>query len=151
MASCHVYSWLQQKWSAVFTYPSQKSEDPPSFLSARPHHGDMHAFISAPILALVWLSPLAASAQAHPAFLHALSDQELAINAAGESITISFDADDTKGRAEIAGKTLLSQNILSIRAFGDDTGTASVTQAATSLSLRATLRSAGGVLRNVDP
>jgi hypothetical protein len=102
----------------------------------------MRAVISAPILALVWLSPLAAPAQGHPALLHALSDQELAINATGESITISFDADNTQGRAEISGKALLLQNIFSVRAFEDDTGTASVTQAATTLSLRATLRSA---------
>jgi hypothetical protein len=135
----------------VFTYPPQKVGEADFFLNARAHHQDMPAFISASILALVWLVPAATSAQGYPAFSHALSDEALTMNASGQGVTLVLAADNATRSADVMGKSFLLQNILGIRAFADDTGTASVTQAATSLSLRATLGSAAGMLRALDP
>ena len=98
-----------------------------------------------PAIAILFLAPLFAepdAARASPAFLHALSDSELAANSAGQAIALRTEANPQDTMIALSGFDIaMMSNVLGITTFARDTGTSSVSQAATMLTLKAALKS----------
>ena len=96
-----------------------------------------------PLLPILFLAPLFAepdAACASPFFLHALSDSDLAANSAGRAITLRIAADAEDTMIALPGFNIaMTQNVFGVTTVIRDTGTASVSQAAFMLTLKATL------------
>ena len=84
------------------------------------------------------------AAQASPFFLHALSESELAENSAGHSIVVHLEDAVRKDQGTARATDIMTDTTMygrfGIQTFVLDTGASSMTQAATSITLRATLR-----------
>ena len=100
----------------------------------------MCRFLSSLILMLTLLAQEPGAAQANPVFLHALSDRELAENSAGEAIAIRLEENARNDRIAAMATDAPMRDLFSIRTIVLDSGVSSTTEAATSLSVRATLQ-----------
>jgi len=104
----------------------------------------MRAIVLFPILLFASLFAGTLAADASPIFPQALCDSELAAESAGRSVTLHLEA-----RAEIMPPMAMAMNDPAPGLFGlqtliFDSGTASVSQAVTTLSLQATLNGLRG-------
>ena len=90
------------------------------------------------IFLLAWFCCASRTASANEFLSSPLSDQELAGNVAGASIVVTFHA-DTQNAPFIALGDDEFGNAFGIETIGQDGGVNSISQAATSLAVRATL------------
>jgi hypothetical protein len=104
----------------------------------------MRPFLAAASLIPVLLPVDTSGAQASPFLAPALSQSELAANSAGQSIAIRFEGIARIGQIALTGTDLvLAGNLLGIRTIALDKGASSLTEAVTSLAVKATLTDAG--------
>jgi len=103
----------------------------------------MHRLTRALILCPLLLLPAAGAAQASPIFVQALTDGELAANRAGTAITLQLQEDAQNNTLLPVAMGALPPSLFGIQTLVLDTGTASVSQAATMVTVKATLNGTG--------
>jgi hypothetical protein len=104
----------------------------------------MRPFIAAAFLVPVLLPVDTNGALASPFLWPSLSESELAANSAGQSIAIRFQDNARGGQiAETGIDGLLTGKLLGIRTIALDNGASSLTEAVTSIAVKATPRGNG--------